>query len=179
MMYAFNLFAVALILFLLFSYRDSIKAKLGFKHTDQTTLEQSVSTLEAELQNTADAIVHRLAQEQQRMELILQKASERIAELELLLRQAEYKEYKLESTREECEKYQPIESRETKNSVFERILEQEIRSEDPRIRIVCEMADQGMEIHEISQATGIDYSEIRLLINIGRRQAVRPASRQA
>jgi TolA-binding protein len=176
MMYAFNLFAVALILFLLFSYRDSIKAKLGFKHTDQTTLEQSVSTLEAELQNTADAIVRRLAQEQQRMELILQKAAERIAELELLLRQAEYK---LESTREECEKYQPIESRETKNSVFERILEQEIRSEDPRIRIVCEMADQGMEIHEISQATGIDYSEIRLLINIGRRQAVRPASRQA
>jgi TolA-binding protein len=176
MMYAFNLFAVALILFLLFSYRDSIKAKLGFKHTDQTTLEQSVSTLEAELQNTADAIVRRLAQEQQRMELILQKAAERIAELELLLRQAEYK---LESTREECEKYQPIESRETKNSVFERILEQEIRVEDPRIRIVCEMADQGMEIHEISQATGIDYSEIRLLINIGRRQAVRPASRQA
>jgi TolA-binding protein len=176
MMYAFNLFAAALILFLLFSYRDSIKAKLGLKRTDQTTLEQSVYNLEAELQNTADTIVNRIAQEQQRMELTLQKASERIAELEFLLRQAEYKE---QSIREECEKYQQFESIETDDSVFNRDLQQEVRIEDPRARIVCEMADRGMDVHEISQSTGISYSEIRLLINIGRTQVVKRVLTQA
>jgi hypothetical protein len=49
------------------------------------------------------------------------------------------------------------------------VVKQVKRPEDQKVRIVLELAEHGMDIHEISKATGIAYSEVRLLLNIGRK----------
>jgi hypothetical protein len=157
-MYPFYIFVAALIVFLLYNYRQVIKEKLGY-HDGEKILKQSVNDLQLELRGTADAIIEQFEREHKRMEITLAKAAERISELEKILQTAG-----------------TIQRQTAKNIAF--LNEQEklntekadniIRPEHKRMRIVSQMAEHGMDIFEISQATGLGYSEVRLLLNIGR-----------
>lgn len=166
-MYPFYIFVAALIVFLFYNYRQVIKEKLGY-HDGENMLMQSVKNLQLELRGTADAIIEQFEREHKRMEITLAKATERIDELEKLLQSAE-----------------TIQRKTLKNVAF--LNEQEklhteksddnVRPEDKRMRIVSQMAEHGMDIFEISQATGLGYSEVRLLLNIGR-AGPRPVNRE-
>src|SRR6266540_1429497 len=148
MMYPYYIFMTALTIFLIYNYRQVIKEKLGYCQFDNKTLKKSVQDLQYELRGTADAIIEQFEQEHQRMELNLLTAQERIAQLELLLLQAG-------AMQDGMTQHQPILEDKTNH-----MIEQVNRSQDQRIRIVLELAEHGMDIHEISKATGIAYSEV-------------------
>lgn len=157
-MYPFYLFVAALVIFLLYNYRQVIKDKLGYVDSG-AAFTQSVEHLQLELRGTADAIIEQFEQEHQRMQLTLDLAAKRISELEELLQTAE------EMQRHVAEKHAcPAEQ----ENIDEEKAEAHRRPEDQRIRIVSKMAEQGMDVFEISHATGLGYSEVRLLLNIGR-----------
>ncbi|HWR55609.1 MAG TPA: hypothetical protein VN462_03800, partial [Negativicutes bacterium] len=88
MIFPYYIFGAALLIFLLYNYRQVIKEKLGY-HDNEMIFTQSVENLQLELRGTADAIIEQFARENQRLEIILAKAAERIAELENLLATAE------------------------------------------------------------------------------------------
>jgi|GEM_PF-5716945 len=157
MMYPFYIFMAALTIFLIYNYRQVIKEKLGYVNFDEQTLTKSVQDLQYELRGTADAMIEQFEQEHQRMELNLLKAQEQIAHLKLLLLQAETVQNNIIHRSPEFE--------DKTNAVVKQVK----RPEDQKVRIVLDLAEHGMDIHEISKATGIAYSEVRLLINIGRR----------
>lgn len=160
-MYPFYIFLATLILFLLYNYRQVIKEKLGY-YDDETILTPPVRKLQLELRGTADAIIEQFQQEHQRMEMTLIKAAQRITELERLIQTAET------IPREAAEKiYLP--AGQEKSSAAKAA--EDTRPKDQRLRIVSQMAEHGMDVFEISQATGLGYSEIRLLLNIGRSKA--------
>lgn len=166
-MFPYYIFVAALIAFLLYNYRQVIKEKLGY-HDSDTVLKQSVNNLQLELRGTADAIIEQFEREHKRMERTLAIAAERINELEKLLHTADtiqrHTNEKLAFQTEQKESYAQKDDDNT-------------RPEDKRIRLVTQMAEHGMDVFEISQATGLGYSEVRLLLNIGR-TGPRPANRE-
>lgn len=157
MMYPFYIFMAALTLFLIYNYRQVIKEKLGYSQGDDPTLEKSVQELQHELRGTADAIIEQFEYEHQRMELNLLKAQEQIVQLEILLSKAGAMYDDL------SQKHHALEDKAHQN------ISSCKHPEDQRIRVVLELANHGMDIHEISKATGIAHSEVRLLLNIGRK----------
>lgn len=168
-MYPFYIFLAALILFLLYNYRQVIKEKLGY-HDSETILTQPVRNLQLELRGTADAIIEQFQQEHQRMEMNLIKAAQRISELESLIQRAEIiQQHAAEKSKfpTELEKLYPDKIDDNK------------QPKDQRIRIVSQMAEHGMDVFEISQATGLGYSEVRLLLNIGRSKPEAAGSRES
>jgi len=159
--FPYYIFGAALFIFLLYNYRQVIKEKLGY-HDNETIFTQSVENLQLELRGTADAIIEQFARENQRLEVVLAKAAERIAELENLLETAERAR-------------QPAAAKQIYVSSEKEKLPRESgfswSSEAERIRYVRQLAAQGMDVYAIGTATGLSYSKVRLLLNIGNRMA--------
>lgn len=160
MIFPYYIFGAALLIFLLYNYRQVIKEKLGY-HDNEMIFTQSVENLQLELRGTADAIIEQFARENQRLEIILAKAAERIAELENLLATAE-----------------GVRQPEAKQSHFssekEKLPQEKtpgLSSEAAALRQVRQLAAQGMDVHAIGTATGLSYSKVRLLLKIGNQGA--------
>lgn len=166
-MYPFYIFVAALIVFLLYNYRQVIKEKFGY-YDGKNILTKSVNNLQLELRGTADAIIEQFEREHKRMEMTLAKAAERISELEKLLQTAE--------TMQRHTAKNVAFLNEPENVYAEKV-DDNARPEDKRMRIVSQMAEHGMDVFEISQATGLGYSEVRLLLNIVR-AGPRPVDRE-
>lgn len=158
MVYPYYIFGAALLFFLLYNYRQVIKEKLGY-HDKDTMLTRSVENLQLELRGTADAIIEQFAAENQRLEKVLARATERIAELENLLKATEALQPAHNKSKLSVEKEKQSVSRDP-------IAEQ---AEAQRIRLVAKMAAQGMDVHAIGKMTGLSYSEVRVLLNIVQR----------
>jgi hypothetical protein len=162
MMYPFYLFVIALAAFLLYSYRREILDKIGYQRINEDAIGQSVDNLQNQLQGTADRIVEELAAQYSQLHLLMEESKKMAERLEGLVAKAEVICIELDARKER-------QAKEHSEAVPKDLHEQEIQ-EDPRLRIVCQMADHGMDIHEISNGTGIGYSEVRLLLNIARKK---------
>lgn len=156
----FYIFVAAVLVFLVYNYRQVIKERLGYHDSEIFT--QSVKNLQDELRGTADAIIEQFAREHQRMETKLAEAAARITELENLLQAVDFVRGQADEQvllPDGQDKFLPTQ---TAGS---------LRCGDQRVRIVGQMATYGMDVYEISQATGLDYSEVRLLMNIMNRES--------